>query len=72
MLLSMIREPSLQLQCDALKPEDPLTNRQPMENSWISGDPILYCYVLFIEIHNLVKKKKTDIVSFVRGDLSKT
>ena len=41
--------------CDAPKPEGLLTNRQPVENSWISGDPILHCYVPFTEIHNFNK-----------------
>ena len=55
--------------CDTPVLGGPLTNRQPAENSWILGDPILHCYVPFTGIHNLTKK--SDRVSFVRGALSK-
>ena len=62
-------EGKMDITCDAPKPGGPLTNRQPMENSWISGDPIPHCYVPFTRIHNF--NKKSDRVSFVRGALSK-
>ena len=41
----------------APKPRDPLTNRQHAKNSYISGDPISYCYVPFTRIHNLTKNR---------------
>ena len=41
--------------CDAPKPGGPLTNRQPTENLWISGNPIPHYCVPFTRIHSLTK-----------------
>ena len=42
---------------EAPKPGGPLTNRQPTENSWISGNPIPHCYVPFTRTHNFNKNR---------------
>ena len=44
--------------CDAPKPGSVLTNHQLAKNLWISGDPILHCYILFNGIHNFNKNQK--------------
>ena len=41
--------------CDAPKPGGPLTNRQPAENLWMSGNPIPHCCAPFTGTHNLTK-----------------
>ena len=43
------------ISCDSLKPRGPLTNRQPLENLWMSGNPIPHCCVPFTGTHNLTK-----------------
>ena len=48
--------------CDVPKPGGKFTNRQLKENSWISGDSILNCYVPFTRIHNLEKKKEQSLL----------
>ena len=41
--------------CDSLKPGGSLTNRQPPENLWMSGNPIQHYCVPFTGNHNLTK-----------------
>ena len=45
----------ININCDASKPGDPLTNYQPTKDLWMSSDSIPHCCVPFTRTHNLIK-----------------